>query len=541
MDTANLTELLRSMSVQAADYGFSSGDLVQGGSSGGTWYGRVIDRTKEGEFSDRITTGSGDDADQSISGSEDNPAYLIQILQENNSDDGPDWVEGDAVVAHRQDSVMSWSPDGSVAEALHASVATGLSARTDGSDGGLTGVVWGAGTHTLHVNGSPTEVYVPPDTVPETFTHVQESVEAGNPPGIGVDHFDGLAADNVPVAADTGLLEIGEATSFQLSEDGEQIVMTDSDLTNPQAQQVAASGGFEGLDYSIVGDILLATGADGDPRTTDSGALKVDTVRIQRVDVVQDGAVQSAGVGNVPALAARIAARSPATDAQFCTKTLRAAANTTTPDMDGFNPGDFSDGSDALEAAADLIEQKDNRIQELEAKIEQQKTRADAFDQIAAAVGLDPTSDDVAAQDVVDAQTADLRAEIADMEASLPGHSVSDVDTRADELTGKTPDELKALRGERATEILRTEAEYDARNTAVPAGTGRTEPTGGQRQNGSDGEQLAQEVMHGQDVVESRATDQSPAAFIQAKYGVDPGEYSTESDLRAAISDRGDA
>jgi len=396
MDSANLTDLLRTLSLSiqaAADFGFSSGDLVQGGSSGGTWYGRVIDRTADGTFSDRITDGSGDDADQSVTGT---------------------------------------------------------------------------------------------------------------------------------------------------AEDGNQIVMTDSDLKNPQAQQVAASGGFEGLDYSIVGDILLATGSDGEPQTTDSGALKVDSVRIQRVDVVQDGAVQSAGVGNVPALAAQIAATSPATDAQAISNALRAAAHDTSMGNDNFNPGDFSGQDDALEAAADLIDEKDNRIDELEAQLDEHKTRADAFDQIAAAVGLDPTADDVSAQDVVDKQTEDLRREIADMEASLPGHNVDDVEARADELTGRSPDELKAMRGERATEILRTEAEYNARNTAVPAGSGRAEASGGQQQTGGDGDDMAKAVMNGRDVVEARSTDQSPAAFLQAKYGVDPANYNDEDELRAAIADGGD-
>lgn len=546
------TDLLRRLAAQG--FSFSAGNLVRGGSSGGTWYGRVLQRTADGSFSDRITDGDGNDADQTVAGTEDNPAYLIQIYQESTDDDGdgPKWQPGDAVVAHREDSVQSWDEsEDNVAEAQSTATGTKLQASVsvsaadpDGSDG-LTGVVWGAGTHSLHVNGQPTNVFVPEDTVQPTYSNLQDALEAGDPPGIGVDHFDGLAADNVPVAADTGLLKIGEAADFDLSADERQIVMTDSDLTNPQAQQVAASGGFDGLDYSIVGDILLATDADGTPRTNDDGALVVDAVRINRVDVVDDGAVESASVGNVPQLAASIAARSPAADAQFLTNSLRAAATAyNNTDMgSNFDPSSFDDPSDALEAAADVIDEKDDTITELEAQADEHKQKANAFDQIAAASGLDPSDDDVSAQDVVDAQTEDLRREIADMEASLPSYDVDDdgVEDRADDLTGNSPDELQAIRGDRATEILRTEAEYDARSGAVPAGSGRTEATGG-----SDGaspddhaDEIAEGVMNGRDVIQARTTDQSPAEFVQAKYGEDPSEHDDEASLRAAISDGG--
>ena len=546
------TDLLRLLAAQG--YTFSDGDLVRGGSSGGTWYGRVLQRTADGSFSDRITDSDGNDADQTVTGTEDNPAYLIQIYQESTDDDsdGPKWQPGDAVVAHREDSVQSWDvSEDNVAEARSTATGTKLQASVsmsaadpDGSDG-LTGVVWGAGTHGLHVNGEPTNVFVPEDTVQPTFSHLQDALEAGDPPGIGVDHFDGLAADNVPVAADTGLLEIGEAADFDLSADERQIVMTDSDLTNPQAQQVAASGGFDGLDYSIVGDILLATDADGTPRTNDDGALVVDAVRINRVDVVDDGAVESASVGNVPQLAASIAARSPAADAQFLTNSLRAAAaayNDT--DMgNNFDPSSFDDPSDALEAAADVIDEKDDTITELEAQADEQKQKANAFDQIAAASGLDPSDDDVSAQDVVDAQTEDLRHEIADMEASLPSYDVDGdgVEDRADELTGNSPDELQAKRGDRATEILRTEAEYDARSGAVPAGSGRTEAAGGSDGGSPDdgADEVAEGVMNGKDVIQARTTDQSPSEFVEAKYGVDPADHDDEASLRAAISDGG--
>jgi len=547
------TDLLRLLAAQG--YTFSDGDLVRGGSSGGTWYGRVLQRTADGSFSDRITDGDGNDADQTVTGTEDNPAYLIRIYQESTDDDsdGPTWQPGDAVVAHREDSVQSWDvSEDNVAEARSTATGTKLQASVtvsaadpDGSDG-LTGVVWGAGTHGLHVNGEPTNVFVPEDTVQPTFNHLQDALEAGDPPGIGVDHFDGLAADNVPVAADTGLLEIGEAADFDLSADERQIVMTDSDLTNPQAQQVAASGGFDGLDYSIVGDILLATAADGTPQTNDDGALVVDAVRINRVDVVDDGAVESASVGNVPQLAASIAARSPAADAQFLTNSLRAAAAAyTDTDMgsNNFDPSSFDDPSDALEAAADVIDEKDDTITELEAQADEQTQKANAFDQIAAASGLDPSDDDVSAQDVVDAQTEDLRREIADMEASLPSYDVDgdDVEDRADELTGNSPDELQAKRGDRATEILRTEAEYDARSGAVPAGSGRTEAAGGSDGGSPDdgADEVAEGVMNGKDVIQAQTTDQSPAEFVEAKYGVDPADHDDEASLRAAISDSG--
>jgi len=120
---------------------------------------------------------------------------------------------------------------------------------------------------------------------------------------------------------------------------------------------------------------------------------------------------------------------------------------------------------------------------------------------------------------------------------------VDDVEARADDLRGKSPDELQAIRGDRATEILKTEAEYDARSGGVPAGSGRTEASGSEPGAGGgddNADELAEGVMNGKDVIQARSTDQSPSDFVQAKYGVDPSEHDDEASLRAAISDSGD-
>jgi len=106
-DELSVAELAEFTDELATDKEWREGDYVQWGSSGDrNAKGRVIDWTDDGTFSDRI------DGDQSIDGTEEDPAALINVYQP--TDEG--WEEGDTTVAHRFSTLNEWNPDSIVSE-----------------------------------------------------------------------------------------------------------------------------------------------------------------------------------------------------------------------------------------------------------------------------------------------------------------------------------------------------------------------------------------------------------------------------------------
>lgn len=545
--------------AQNVDYQYEAGDMVQGGSSGGTWYGIILDRTADGEFSDRILDGDGEQADQTIQGTEDNPAYLIQVMQE--GEDG--WVPGEARPAHRQDSIETWDVDESdIAEMpeMNVSASGSFSCHLEASDtlsaadtDGLAGIVWASGTHSLWVNGEPTKVTVPEDTIQDTFSRLQDRISAGNPPKIGFDH-----PEEDSVAAQTVLGEIGVAEEFtqdRLNDGREAITMRESEFTNSKAVEAAEAGSFDDMGFSIVGNISLQTGDDGQPVRADDGSLLVEATEIHRVDVVPDQAVKGAKNGNLPELAAaskaagELAARSPGVQSEAFVQTLQAAAGSIEADSgttDGFQSqmtdGDLPTDPDSLEAAksalqqaSEAVEAKDEQIEELEAEVSSLSDEAEHFREIAASQGVDPDADEFDPQDVVDAFSEDLRAEIAELEASLPKHSVEDQEERIEGLAGKSLSELEAMAGQRWREYGRSQQKKSDLSAAVAADetVGSVESASG---SGGQSDEKAESVLTARELVEAKQHGQSPSEFVKAEYGVNPSEFGTEAELQAAIS-----
>ncbi|MDY6777198.1 MAG: hypothetical protein SVU32_00905, partial [Candidatus Nanohaloarchaea archaeon] len=223
-------------------------------------------------------------------------------------------------------------------------------ALLEGADDGgpLMGVIWGAGDHDLSVGGEPTPVRVPEETVPPTFEALQDDVAAGEVT-LGFDH-----PGEDSVAAQTGIVEIGVAENVALSEDERHIVLTDSELTNDQAIEAAEEGAFDDLDWSVVGDVRIRRDDDGDP------------VRIRRIDAVTEGAVDAASIARdrdaLPDLQSELqtiqqAAQSPNQQTiSAAADALRASADALDDhDMDHFDPDDYDDISEALEAASDVV------------------------------------------------------------------------------------------------------------------------------------------------------------------------------------------
>jgi len=420
---------------------------------------------------------------------------------------------------------------------------------------GLAGIIWASGTHHLWVNGQATRVHVPEETIPETFQRLQHRMEAGHPPKIGFDH-----PDDDSVAASTPLGEIGVGKQFSQVSDGgrETIVMQESEFTNNKAVEAAEAGAFEGIGFSIVGNIALETDSDGTPVKNDDDALQVQAVEVQRIDVVPDQAVEGATNGNMPqmahaaAAAGHLAASFPNQAADGFVRTLRAAAGAGSEhDHTTMTNGDFPTDPDDLEAAqaalsqaSDVVEQKDEKIEDLQAEVsdlqedqDDLQDQADFFREIAASHGLDPDSDEFEAQAVIDSHTGDLRNEIADLEAALPSYDTEDVDDRADELEGSSISELEARAGRLWREFGQSKVKRSELSVAVAASESVGSVEGaGSGGNGSDADEAAQDVLRARELVEAKESGQSPAEYVESTYGIEASAYSSPQELQAKMS-----
>lgn len=434
--------------------------------------------------------------------------------------------------------------------------------------GGLTGVVWGAGHHNLWVNGEPTTVFVPDgeeavqvngeevvfeDTITPTFEALQQRLEAADSPedkpAIGFDHPN-LHGESVAVEA--GLVEIGHPDDVALSKDGREIAMTDSTLTSSNAKEAHAEGAFDGMEFSIVGGMAFHTDDSGQRIRTDDGALVVSAVRIDRpedrIDVVMDGAVSGAEIGRIPELrsAARLAASTPGAPATVLTERLRAMANQGADDihMQDLNPGEYDDLQAFASDVEEVVQEKDEQITEMSETVEALKPKADGFEEVAAAVGVDPEDDD-AVEEVRAALTEDLRTDVAEYEAALAKYGVAEepegddtksVEERVEELKGKSAHELRALRGDRAHEFAQVQQRKDSKTGGVSA----TEAAGGTAAGAGGGDpseddEMALSAMGASLKKEFASADtDSPAQFLASEYDVDVSAMDTKGEVISA-------
>lgn len=463
------------------------------------------------------------------------------------------------------------------AEDDDASFRASVGAAADETTDDLTGVVWAAGDHTLYVNGRPTPVHVPEDSIQRTYDSVQSTVEAGDPPDIGLDHGDSVHKDTVPVAAELDILKIGKATEFGLSEDGTKIAMTDYDLTEDKAKSAAESGQFAGKDYSIVGALRIQT-ENGQPKTVESGGkerLVVAAETIRQVDMVDEGAVEIAGPGgDLPPLqtAASLAAENPTEPATAFTSSLRfVAQRATDSDMESLNElKDLDDPDEILDGAASVVEAKDEQITALETvvaaagvdptevvpddaddvadEVETVQAHAEAAETLADFHDVDLAAEDAGPQALVDEHTEDLRKDVAAKEATLPGYDTGaddgqSVDDRAEDLKGKSPQALQAMNGERANEILQSEQAQKEYGQAFAAGDGvegTSVGSGGGDDGGTSGgekaEVVAERAMTVDEKIEFKDSDADDAAeFMAGKYGEDPADFVNEDDPSGAF------
>lgn len=420
-----------------------------------------------------------------------------------------------------------------------ASLVTGRIAANDISheEDSLRGVVWASGTHSLFLNGKPTTVHVPPETIEPTFERLTDRIEAGEV-GISFDH-----PESDSVAATTPVGELGLVEDVSLDKSGERIVMTDSAITNNKAQTALEAGDFDGYDYSVVGSFgIKAAGS-----IPDDAEAQLSSVDIRRVDVVPTGAVSEAKVNReIPPLAAALADIDADRPAPEYANQLRAAAGTDVPD----ETMRFNTDVDSIEAAkselstaADVVDEKEEQIESLQDEkegLEADKSDLaeykEAFQQIAAAFDLDPTIEDDGLTEVraaaVDVVTEDLREEVAEIEAALPSEDLSsdEIDERMEALKGTAPDELEARAGELARKF---------RTTAVGDGT---RPVSRREMQSSESnseavEQMANSSIDMFEAQKAKDSGQSAAQFIRDEYDLDPGNFGDRHALQEAMSE----
>lgn len=423
----------------------------------------------------------------------------------------------------------------------------------------LTGIIWGAGKHNLGLNGQATGVFVPDgetavqvegedvvfsDTIEPTFRQLKADIQSDDRknPTLGFDHPDGDS-----VAAESGIVDLGPMKDVALSADQRNIVLTDSELTSESAIEANERGDLEKYDFSIVAKVAKQRDDDGDVVTTDDGRIVLAATRIERADIVRDGAVDAASIGDVPELAASFSDPADVDAGELATAFRAEAKNHTETDMDGLNPDDFDTVGAALEAAADQVEEKESRIDDLEAQVETYEPKADAFEDVAEAEDVDVDEyDDAAeaAQAVVDARTEPLRKEIAATESELPGYDTGTDDgpsteDRVDDLAGSSVSELKAQRGDLAVEVLRAGKKKEQFGSAIAAGEGAGEvsdlESGGAGGSDEDADELAASVLSPIEQRDAEKNGQSPAEYVQAEKDVDPAEFDSEASLSAAI------
>lgn len=465
--------------------------------------------------------------------------HLVAAGEYDDADDAPDF-EAEAAQA---------PADGQQRDVLEASAgrirfdvdADRIQAATDADGATLTGIIWGAGDHDLALGGEPTPVRVPGDTIQPTFEALREDVAAGDVT-LGFDH-----PGPESVAAKTGIVDIGVAQDVALSGDGEHIVLTDSSLTNDQAVEAAKAGDFDDLDWSVVADVAIRRDQDGSVVRED-GRVVLDATRITRIDAVDTGAVDAASIERD---------QSALPDLQDHTEPVRQAAAAATPkhrtdavtalqasvtdirnimqdpNIDPTDVDDLEAAREQLSAAADVIEEQQDDL-------EAAQQRADGFESLLSAHDVDPEDYDdpqAAAQAVIDKQTIDVREEIASLEADLAAHDVDDVESRAEDLAGRSPSDLQNLLNARKADAFDREQARQQKGRAAAKGdtTGRANFAGGADGGDEAADDLALQAMDGSDRIKAEANDMSPSQFVQHQYGVDASQYDQPDELHDDI------
>lgn len=154
----------------------------------------------------------------------------------------------------------------------------------------VDGRIWSAGIHHVFVNEKPAKIYVPEETIMQTFNSIKGLIKDQGRMPIGIDHLsDDILSEN-EILAKMNLLDVGNVT--KVGTDGNSIYILDSDITNDAIRSLNSVGELPA--YSIVGAM------DAKPCPTGKADYVVNSIDVERVDFVQEGGCQVCKVGAQP-------------------------------------------------------------------------------------------------------------------------------------------------------------------------------------------------------------------------------------------------
>lgn len=139
---------------------------------------------------------------------------------------------------------------------------------------------WTSGKMRLWLNNKPVKVYVPPENPEQTYKKLQSILKEKGSIPIGLDHIDDATLKAYPMLAKLNLLDIGEITRIDYTDDA--IRIAEADIHNPLIKEL-----YENGELDMVSIVAKSTTSEC-PR--DDYDYIIDTTDITRVDIVEKGA-----------------------------------------------------------------------------------------------------------------------------------------------------------------------------------------------------------------------------------------------------------
>ena len=165
-----------------------------------------------------------------------------------------------------------------------------LSMRAANGRPEVDGRIWSSGMHHVYVNDQPARVYVPEETIMQTFGSIRNLIEDQGRMPIGIDHLSDSVLEENDILRKLNLLDVGDVT--KVGTDGSSIYILDSELKNQQIRELNAVNGLPA--YSIVGTM------DAKPCPHNEADYVVNSIDVERVDFVQEGGCSVCKVGAQP-------------------------------------------------------------------------------------------------------------------------------------------------------------------------------------------------------------------------------------------------
>ena len=152
------------------------------------------------------------------------------------------------------------------------------------------GKVWGSGMHHVWVNDEPARVWVPEDTVMDTFKQMNEVIRLKGSMGLGIDHLTDDILENNQILSKLNLLDVGEIS--EIVTDGNGIYINNATLKNDMVKALHDEDALPS--YSIVGSM------ESKPCPSGKADYVLTSLDVERVDFVEEGGCQSCKVGVQP-------------------------------------------------------------------------------------------------------------------------------------------------------------------------------------------------------------------------------------------------